>query len=590
MRQSIARMTLLHWMQSAALALLLSTTVSAFATPPGPVLYTNDFSPGEIPPPVHAGAWNVTNDEWRSSAGGPNDFAMFIEPGGDCCGRFVDNFTVHLSARQTSTTGSVGVIYNYVDGDNYYEFALTAAGAAQIIRVLNGGRSTVASASRLAIPTNQWFRIALVRNGGITTVMVDGSAVFPGVSQGEFPMGGSSDPGGIGVATHTATAAFDAVSVVNDWSSQPYLENFSDGAAQGWTGNGNWSIGNGMLSSTAIGSADVYLAPIMTDERYRNEGYSSVFRIPYTFRVRMQNLWGARGNVPGVVFDYVDANNYSEATFSPTGIASFNQVKAGVKRTLVTTTYSGGAKGSWFIAEVRHITNFETDGEIEVRVNGVRLFDPIPLVNSYNPVGVITHWTQANFDGFEAQDAIPSAFTENFAVPPTSGGPWFRTAGWEGVAGTYRNSNIIYSDREILQRGTGARYTYRARILNRWGNSGNRVGLIYDYQPSFTPYGIPAGELGDHHEVLFAPTGTAYLYRVLHGVRMPVATAPYSGGGKGVWFNAEIIRDRTFTTVKVNGTTVFSRVRQAEFAGGWPGLIAAWSYGQFDDLSVTPLP
>jgi hypothetical protein len=574
----------------AALALLLFIAESAFATPPGPVIYANEFSPGEIPPPVHAGAWNVVNDEWRSSARGPNDFAMVIEPGGDCCGRFVDNFTVHLSTRQTSTSGSVGVIYNYVDGDNYYEFTLAATGAAKIIRVLSGTSSTVATASRPAIPTNQWFRVALVRNGGITTVIVDGTTVFPGVMQSEFPTRGSSDPGGIGMATHLASAAFDSVSVVNDWSSQPYVENFSDGAAQGWSGNGSWNIGNGILTSSAIGPADVYLAPIMTYERYQNEGFSSVFRIPYAFRVRIQNLWGARGNVPGVVFDYVDANNYSEATFSPTGVASFKQVTAGVQRTLATTTYSGGARGSWFVAEVRHITNFETDGEIEVRVNGVRLFDPIPLVNSYNPVGVITHWTQANFDDFEAQDSIPSAFTENFTVPPTSGGPWFRNAGWEGVAGTYRNSNSVYSDHEILQRGSGARYTYRARVLNRWGNSGNRVGLIYDYQPSFSSYGVPAGGPGDRHEVLFAPTGTAYLYRVLHGVRMQVASAPYSGGGKGVWFNVEIVRDRTHTTVKVNDTTVFNRVQQAEFAGGWPGLIASWSYGQFDDLSLTPVP
>jgi hypothetical protein len=86
-------------------------------------------------------------------------------------------------------------------------------------------------------------------------------------------------------------------------------------------------------------------------------------------------------------------------------------------------------------------------------------------------------------------------------------------------------------------------------MLNPYGASGNRIGLIFDFDV--------AG--GDYYEAVFAPTGQAYLNKFIQGQLTSVATATHSALGRNVWFNVELTRRGPNATVKVNNQTVFEK-------------------------------
>ncbi len=97
-------------------------------------------------------------------------------------------------------------------------------------------------------------------------------------------------------------------------------------------------------------------------------------------------------------------------------------------------------------------------------------------------------------------------------------------------------------------------YTVSARMLNPYRASGNRIGLIFNFDP----------EAGDYYEVVFAPTGQAYLNKFIQGQLTQVATATHSALGSNVWFNVELVRRGPNATVKVNNQIVFENVPAAQ--------------------------
>ena len=91
-------------------------------------------------------------------------------------------------------------------------------------------------------------------------------------------------------------------------------------------------------------------------------------------------------------------------------------------------------------------------------------------------------------------------------------------------------------------------------MLNPYGGPGNRIGLIFNFDPL----------AGDYYEVVFAPTGQAYLNKFIQGQLTQVATATHSAPGRNLWFNVELARHGPNATVKVNNQIVFENVRTAQ--------------------------
>jgi hypothetical protein len=113
-------------------------------------------------------------------------------------------------------------------------------------------------------------------------------------------------------------------------------------------------------------------------------------------------------------------------------------------------------------------------------------------------------------------------------------------------------------------------------MLNPYGGPGNRIGLIFNFDTI----------ADDYYEVVFAPTGQAYLNKFIQGQLTPVATGTHSALGSNVWFNVELARRGTNATVKVNNRLVFENVpvAQLDSIGGNFGVISHWAPGRFDDL------
>jgi hypothetical protein len=153
---------------------------------------------------------------------------------------------------------------------------------------------------------------------------------------------------------------------------------------------------------------------------------------------------------------------------------------------------------------------------------------------------------------------------------------------WSAVRGTWDQEGGVLNNRtaaatDIVTRvGGSTDYTLSARMLNPYRASGNRIGLIFNFDSEF----------GDYSEVVFAPTGQAYLNNFVQGQLTQVATATHSALGSNVWFNVELVRRGRNATVKVNNQIVFENVPAArlDHMGGRIGVISHWAPGRFDDL------
>lgn len=199
---------------------------------------------------------------------------------------------------------------------------------------------------------------------------------------------------------------------------------------------------------------------------------------------------------------------------------------------------------------------------------------------------MVTHWTPGRFDNvwFENGDPV-FPLSESFDDP---GSPraWIALRGtWDTQSGALNNRSA--GARDIAQMLSWKRttdYKLSARMLNPYGGSGNRIGLIFGLD-----------FIGDYYEVVFAPTGQAYFNRFIQGQLIQLATATHGALGSNVWFNVELIRHGLFATVKVNGQTVFQNVPAAQLDNplsprfalpnmGDVGVISHWAPGRFDDL------
>jgi hypothetical protein len=101
----------------------------------------------------------------------------------------------------------------------------------------------------------------------------------------------------------------------------------------------------------------------------------------------------------------------------------------------------------------------------------------------------------------------------------------------------------------------------------------------------------------DYYEVVFAPTGEAYLNKSIQGQLTQVAKGTHAALGSNVWFDVELARHGPFATVKVNGQPVFQNVPAAQLdyplnarftpqGTGMVGVISHWAPGRFDDLRL----
>jgi uncharacterized membrane protein len=281
----------------------------------------------------------------------------------------------------------------------------------------------------------------------------------------------------------------------------------------------------------------------------------------------------------GAVFDFADADNYHEITVSATGNAQLRSRIDGVSRTLASATITAPGANHWV-----HIALARSSGRTTVRIDGVRVFDNsiqdgLPLGDA----GLIARNTHARFDDIDVRSiGRQDPYREDFGDGAANS--WTPLSGtWSAVSKAYESTAVIATAItqsplgrfwEVARAQADLAYTFKVRMLNPYGASGNLVGIAW------------VRDAANYTEAVFSPTGQARLNRVANGVRTTLVSAPYLGGTRNTWFEVEVGNDASnphdVTYIKVNGVPVFDvapNVRQGNLS-----LITHWSPGQFDNV------
>ena len=476
-----------------------------------------------------------------------------------------------LNQRSGSAT-RVGIVYLYQDPSNFYEAAFSPTGSVFVREVTNGVATTVATGTYSGGGQNKWFDAEVKWTAAETVIRVNGLLVVRGIKQN------ARTSGRVGVITRQTTAKFDRLLATREYGDPEFRRSFS-GGNPGWNElQGNWSVVNGAYQNSAVEHASVTLLPINVGFDFPRDTER------FLVEARMLNPYGASGNRMGFLFGYqggAGGGSYQEIVFGGDGIARANFVSTtfgpggNTTRTPQATAPYPGRAGQWFDV------SFAGDAEgtsVSVSVDGTPVFTGLSMVN-FGPLGLVTHWTPGRFDDVWFSHGGRLSAIERF--DSFENRVWFSKSGTWDTTGVELNnrsagvSDLVYT---YWQRSTD--YTVSARMLNQYGTSGNRIGLIFGFD----------FEAGDYYEVLFAPTGQAYFNKFIQGQLTQVATATHSALGSNVWFTVTLARRGTFATVKVNGQTVFQNIPAAQLDNsinsGRIGVISHWARARFDDLRI----
>lgn len=165
---------------------------------------------------------------------------------------------------------------------------------------------------------------------------------------------------------------------------------------------------------------------------------------------------------------------------------------------------------------------------------------------------------------------------------------------WSSLSGTWSAASKVYTSTAVVQTAIAQSpldrvfdlgratadlpYTFKVRMLNPYGSSGNLLGIAW------------VRDVSNYTEAVFSPTGEARLNKIANGVRTTLATASYLGGNRNTWFEVEVGNDakdpQQLAYVKVNGVPVFDVAPSVR--AGTLSLITHWTPGQFDNVRAAP--
>jgi hypothetical protein len=567
----------------------VATALDSGFLPPLAVYYRSDFPAATTPSlpsawQIEAGSWMAANGTFDSTAAAPTAistiFEYYRDPNGPPSSEITQPviYRARMMNQSSDTASLVGMVYGLVNTANYAEVVFSPNGTATVRRAINGAITNVISTSYSGGGRGVWFDAEVEYGEGSTKISVNGIAILQ-LSQ-SLPFGR------VGLVTHGATARFDKVSLAFRFKEQPFKETFATGLTQEWFTSGQWSVSGGTFNTTSV-VATSRASPATAGITLRAEETHQ-----YTLRARMLNPYGGPGNLVGIQFHAGGLTSggtpgTGEVVFSPTGVAKVNLFYDGANHTVATAPYNG-RRNVWFDVRVD-----VEPGRVAVGVDGVELFEVSTFPLLEGGAGLVTHWAPGRFDDvWYEPNSIFHRLSQTFDGPLPTG--WAISGAWDTNGGTLNGSSASQTD--IVATACGCWNTdiaYRARLLNQYGGSGNLVGLVYNYQRSSgsTFVGDAYAELyvADYYEVVFAPTGQAFMNKVLNGRSYRVATATHNVP-RNTWFDVELLRAGTTTTVKVNGTTIFDRVPQAQQSKGAVGVVAHWAKARFDDLRIADRP
>jgi len=553
-------------------------------------------------PGVVSGSWVASGGTFNSTSTATSiatidtyepEFADFEPIAEIAAGKFW--YRARMLNQRSGSATRVGIVYQYQDPGNFYEASFSPAGAVFVRELSNGVSTTVASGTYSGGGQNKWFDVEVQWTAAETVVWVNGLPVVRGIKQDRLTHGR------VGLITRQTTAKFDRLLATREYGDPEFRESFGGGPPAWQVIKGNWSVVNGVYQNSAVQHGSITLLPIFVSlNRWRETRSFTVF-------ARMLNPYRSSGNRMGFVFNFGSGTGkYGEIVFGADGIARVNEVETWIdqdgKTNIAVTPHESApypaAQNQWFDVRFDGIASRFWVGDgmccgglVNVSVNSTPVFTDLSTGDDLNGfLGLVTNWTPGRFDDvwFSHSDLRPFSLSETF---DSQNPRWIAARGtWDQQGGVLNDRTVAANDIVYTSSGSSTDYTARVRMLNPYGGPGNRIGLIFSFDRAF----------GDYYEVVFAPTGQAYLNKFVQGQLTQVATATHSALGSNVWFNVELVRRGPNATVKVNNQIVFENVPTAQLDrtnnqsgqtfGGTVGVISHWAPARFDDLRIESLP
>jgi hypothetical protein len=290
---------------------------------------------------------------------------------------------------------AIGVIFRYVDNNNYYRFVWNSYEQHRRIEKRENGVLRVLAEHKSQYEKSKEYRIQIAVQGSQIKVWINGGAPVFSVTDGSFLQGtiglySSSNKGSI----------FDDVVVTDLISGQTLLsDNFDDGDYTGWTilddagtnyAPSAWMVSNGALVQTSnIGVSD---NSIGTSALYTKGSWSD-----YTVKV---DLTSRDDDSIGVIFRFNDSDNYYR--FFWDAQERLRRVEKRVNGNLTILAEDAVPYVSGRNYEIRIIVQ---GARLQIAIDGQNIFSVTDSTFSGGTIALYSRWNKGSvFDNVLVQD------------------------------------------------------------------------------------------------------------------------------------------------------------------------------------------
>ncbi len=191
---------------------------------------------------------------------------------------------------------------------------------------------------------------------------------------------------------------------------QTYTENFDSGTAAGWSVvSDTWALSGGTYNKTGTN---------LGFSVYNGATWGTTSAAGYSFKVRLRGSGGASGNISGVVYNYIDANNHYDVSMNNVGTISIRSRVNNVVTTVASESYASfGLPTGAATRDLEVIrTGAGTNARTTVKLNGIIILSSLPNQTQLpegGKIGLMGQFATVTFDNVSV-----SPTTE---VPPPAG-------------------------------------------------------------------------------------------------------------------------------------------------------------------------
>jgi hypothetical protein len=542
--------------------------------------FVDDFEDG------NSNGWTASSGTWSVTHDGTNVYRQsqsLVEgltiADSTAAADSIISARIKMTEEGSGSTGS-GIVFRYVDADNYYWLNLRRAN--NQLRLLKKVAGTWSQVTAVTLPQSldTWYTLKVEAAGSTIRGYVDGvqhiSAQDTSLASGKA-----------GFRTYNTSTNIDDVEVgygVTTPSSipAPFVDGFEDGTDDGWTrALGSWSV--------PFDGANVYRQSSTTGEGlayHIGTGAAANYVAETRLKITGDNGTASASGV-GMAFRVMDSNNYYWLNFKHrTNELRLMKKVAGTWSQVAIMPFQQSLD-TWY--DLKVVANCDS---IRVYVDGVNKFNIMDSSLVSGGIGFRTFLTTANFDDVKVTYEIPEE------TPPTDPDPLPQpvylfnddfedgnTTGWTtsgGIWGLATDRTLALSNSATIADGLAyagnlamTDYTYEARVKAvQEGTSSTGIGLAFRVQDVNNLYWFN----------LRNPTQTVRLMKKLGGTWSQISSVNFALS-LDTWYTIKVVVSGNSIRCFINGTEVISAT-DSTITNGAVGFRTYNTSAVFDYITV----